>query len=274
MMKQKTGFIAMLLILGTLLLACQPQVAEVVEEPAEAVETASEMVEEAMEEMAEEEAMDDSEMAEDEAHSDADMAEEESMDDGEMAMEDEEMSEEGEMAMEEGGEVVYTIATADSVVNWKGAKAVGSAHTGTIDISEGALTLADGSLVSGSFVIDMTTIASNDGANARLAQHLKDDDFFGVATFPTATLVINSAEDLGDGTYAVTGDLTIKEITNPIEFTAAASEADGLVTATADIVFDRALYDVQYGSESFFSDLGNDLINDEVEISVELVAQK
>ena len=271
-MKQKTIILAMLMLLGTLLFACTPQV-ETVTEPANAVETSSEV--------AAEESMDDSDMAEEETaveetHSDddMDMAEEESMDDGEMAMEDEDMSEEGEMAMEEGGEVVYTVATADSVLSWKGAKAVGDSHTGVIDIAEGALVLADGSLASGSFVIDMTTIASTDGANARLAQHLKDDDFFGVATFPTASLVINSAEKLGDGTYAVSGDLTIKEITNPIEFTAAASEADGVVTATADIVFDRAQYDVQYGSGSFFSDLGNDLINDEIEITVELVATK
>ena len=141
-------------------------------------------------------------------------------------------------------------------------------------MAEGSLTLSGGELVAGSFVLDMTSIASTDGAPGRLVEHLNSDDFFGTATFPTASLVIVSAESLGDGNYAVVGDLTIKGITNPIEFTASASESDGVVNATADIVFDRSLYDVQFGSGTFFSDLGDDLISDEIEIAVELVAQK
>lgn len=173
-----------------------------------------------------------------------------------------------------GADGSYAVSAADSTVSWTGSKPVGASHTGVIDIAEGELTLADGALVSGSFMLDMPSIAVTDGSPDRLIQHLNSDDFFGTATFPTASLVINSAESLGAGQYAITGDLTIKEITNPIEFTATATEADGVVNATADIVFDRALFDVQFGSGSFFSDLGDDLIKDEVEITVELVAQK
>ncbi|MFK7804551.1 MAG: YceI family protein [Anaerolineae bacterium] len=190
---------------------------------------------------------------------------------GEMAMAEEVVADE---AMAEGSAGTYTVSTADSTVTWTGSKPVGNSHTGVVDMTEGELTLADGALVSGSFMLDMTSIAATDGSPDRLIQHLNSDDFFGTVTFPTASLVINSAESLGDGTYAVLGDLTIKEITNPIEFTATATEADGVVTASADIVFDRALYDVQFGSGSFFSDLGDDLISDEIEITVELVAQK
>jgi len=44
------------------------------------------------------------------------------------------------------------------------------------------------------------------------------------------------------------------------------------MTADAMIVFGRSLYDVRYGSGSFFDNLGDDLINDEVEMTVSLVA--
>jgi hypothetical protein len=40
----------------------------------------------------------------------------------------------------------------------------------------------------------------------------------------------------------------------------------------AEIVVDRAVFDVRYGSGSFFDNLGDDLISDEMEITVNLVA--
>ncbi len=251
-MLKRLIFGLMMVLLGAFLIACSPQV-ETVEEAAPVVETDSEAEEVVV-------------VVEDEVAQVVEVAEEE-------AAEPEAVEDEMEEEMTaEGGEAIYMVSAADSTVSWLGSKPVGNSHTGVIDISEGELTLADGALVAGSFVIDMTTIASTDGAPPRLTEHLNSDDFFGTATFPTASLVINSAESLGGDQYAVMGDLTIKEITNPIEFTATASEADGVVNATADIVFDRAMYDVQFGSGSFFQDLGDDLIADEIEITVELVA--
>ncbi|MEM9773287.1 MAG: YceI family protein [Chloroflexota bacterium] len=284
-MLRKLTLMMVAAMFALLMLACSPTV-EVEEtaaeaEPVAAVETDSDE----SEEMAMEEEMADSEeMAmEDESHDDMamedeseEMAMEEEMADSEEMTMEEEMEEETEMA--DAGEsmnVSYSVISTDSVLNWRGAKAVGDFHTGTIDITEGMLEVADGQLISGSFVMDMTTMVSTDlsgGMADRLVGHLKSDDFFSVESFPTAELAIISAEPAGEGQYNVIGDLTIKGITNPIEFMATATEMDGQLTAAADIVFDRALYDVRFGSGSFFSDLGNDLINDEIEISVALVA--
>lgn len=275
-MKQFKWILGLALV-GLLAVACAGPAPEAPAADAVAEEAAvEEVAEEAMEEEMAEEAMDE-EMDEDHADEDhADEAmEEEAMEEESADMAEETAVEEvAEEAAEEAmakSEVTYVVSTADSAVVWTGAKAVGNSHSGTVDISEGALVVADGALVSGSFVLDMNTISGNP---ARLVNHLKDDDFFGVATFPTASLDITSAEANGDGTYNVVADLTIKEITNPIEFVATATEDGTSFTAAADIVFDRALYDVQYGSGAFFSGLGDDLINDEVEISVELVASK
>lgn len=229
--------------------------------------TESESVEEmAEEEMAEEE-MDgdhsDEEMTE-EDHSDEEMMEEES--EGEMA--EEEMAE---------GEAVYTVNNSESAVIWTGSKPVGASHSGFVDIQTGELVVEEGELVSGQFVLDMQTIRTTDdmaqGMIDRLEGHLKSDDFFAVDTYPTATLELKSAEKTGDNTYTVVADLTIKETTEEIVFEATVEQMEDSIIANADIVFDRAVYNVQYGSGSFFSDLGDDLINDEIQMSVSIVAQ-
>lgn len=166
-------------------------------------------------------------------------------------------------------DTTYLVETAVSTIGWLGEKIVGDAQSGNIDLLEGVLIVEEGALVSGTIVIDMTTIASD---SDRLVTHLQSDDFFSVDTYPTATIELLSAEPLGDDVYAVTGDLTIKGISNPIEFVVQAVEEDGIITATSDIVFDRTLYDVVYKSGSLFSGLGDGAIKDDVQITVALVA--
>ena len=50
--------------------------------------------------------------------------------------------------------------------------------------------------------------------------------------------------------------------------------ADGTLNGTAEIIVNRADFDVRYNSGSFFSGLGDDLISDEMNITVVLVAQQ
>lgn len=183
-----------------------------------------------------------------------------------------------ESAPAEGEAATYTVDTEASTLAWYGEKPVGPSESGTVQIAEGALNFVGSELAEGSFTIDMTTIAPTSQSGNMLEMltgHLKSDEFFGVETYPTATLVIKSAEPTDvDGQYAVVGDLTIKETTDEIEFVTDVVLGDGTLEATADIVVDRAVYDVQYGSGSFFSDLGDDLISDEMEMTVTLVASK
>lgn len=46
--------------------------------------------------------------------------------------------------------------------------------------------------------------------------HLYGDKFFDVAKFPSITFLSTSVKDNGDGTLAITGDLTIKGVTKPV----------------------------------------------------------
>lgn len=156
-----------------------------------------------------------------------------------------------------------------SIIKWTGKKVTGQ-HEGTIKIESGNLTFDGDKLTGGNFVIDMTTITVTDlegKGKANLEGHLKSDDFFGVDTHNKATFAITGAKKLDGNNYDVNGDLTIKNISNPISFT---MTVDGK-TATAKVIVDRSKFDVRYGSPSFFNDLKDKAIYDDFELNVNLV---
>jgi polyisoprenoid-binding protein YceI len=160
------------------------------------------------------------------------------------------------------------IKVENSKVIWKGYKVTGS-HEGTIALQSGILTFETEKLVGGEFVIDMTTITNTDldGDNkGKLEGHLKSDDFFGVTTFPTATLVFKDVKSTGKNSYAVTGDLTIKGIKNPVSFDISIYGSK----ATASVKIDRTKFDVRYGSTSFFDNLKDKAIYDEFDLVTDL----
>lgn len=175
----------------------------------------------------------------------------------------------------------YTVDVNQSKLEWLGKKVTGE-HKGLINIKSGSLQFKDDMLVGGEFEVDMTSIVNLDLEseewNAKLVNHLKSDDFFSVEKFPTATLKINEvnsykAEESKEN-YQVKGELKIKGITNPIEFTAKVDKDENGANGSAKIVVDRAKYNVRYGSGSFFEGLGDKLIYDDFEMTVSLKAVK
>ncbi len=156
-----------------------------------------------------------------------------------------------------------------STVKWLGKKVTGE-HSGTISVKEGSLETTDGKVTGGKVVIDMNSIVDTDLAdanwNAKLVGHLKSDDFFGVATYPTAELVLTKVE----GTN-FTGNLTIKGITKPVEFIATSSKEGKNTVYKGTLVIDRTKYNLKYGSKSFFDNLGDKVIYDEFTLDFNLV---
>jgi polyisoprenoid-binding protein YceI len=151
---------------------------------------------------------------------------------------------------------------------WKGYKVTGS-HDGTINFKSGSLTFEGDKLTGGEFVVDMPSLISLDaqgGMKDRLEGHLKNDDFFAVDKFPTATLVFKKVESAGKNKYNVTGDLTIKNITKPATFTISVYGSK----ATANLKVDRTLYDIKFRSGSFFDNLQDNLIYDEFDLVADL----
>lgn len=164
--------------------------------------------------------------------------------------------------------------TADAgktTLNWLGEKVTGQ-HNGTINLKEGWLNWNDNRIISGEFAIDMTTIKDAD-ASERLEGHLKSEDFFGVEKFPVSKLVITGSESFEKGTAVVKGNLTIKGITNPVEFKATSMKKDDGTWFFANIVLDRTKYNIRYGSGSFFDNLGDKVIYDEFKLKVNLLVK-
>ena len=163
----------------------------------------------------------------------------------------------------------YKIDSQKSKVTWVGKKVTGQ-HNGTISLADGNFTTKGKKITGGSFTIDMTTIKDAE-ANQRLEGHLKSDDFFSTEKFPKATFVTSSIEPKSGDEYVVKGNLTIKGITNAIEFPATIQITKDQLSAKAKILVDRTKFDIKFRSGNFFENLGDKAIEDNFELNVDLV---
>ena len=166
-------------------------------------------------------------------------------------------------------DTAYKIDPQKSKITWIGKKVTGQ-HIGTINLAEGNFTLKGNKVAGGSFTIDMTSIKDEE-RNERLEGHLKSDDFFSTDKNPTARFVISKIESKDGGQYVVKGNLTIKGITNEIEFPATIQISNGQISAKAKILVDRTKFDIKFRSGNFFENLGDKAIEDNFELNVDLV---
>ncbi|GMU73851.1 MAG: hypothetical protein AMXMBFR44_0500 [Candidatus Campbellbacteria bacterium] len=170
----------------------------------------------------------------------------------------------------------YELATTQSSIEWTGSKTLIKDYydTGTLAFSNGSVSVSGGAIVDGAFTVDMNSFAVLSTSNTKvpgsnLAGHLKSADFFDIATYPTATIDLVSVVD---GT--VTADVTIKGITKQVTFPAVITQEGNTITASAQTTIDRTLWDIRYGSSKFFGELGDNVINDNVDLKLSLVATK
>ncbi len=169
----------------------------------------------------------------------------------------------------------FSIDTQNSKIKWEGKKVIGK-HVGTIDIKNGSITVK-GNSFTGNFDIDMKSIEITDikdeESNTKLKGHFASDEFFSTHKFPISSFVITKTEPITDGkgeNYKITGKLTIKKITNEISFPAKVTFDASTFTATAKFTIDRTKWDIKYGSGSFFDDLGDKAISNDIGYNVKL----
>ena len=168
----------------------------------------------------------------------------------------------------------YQIDKTKSVVRWIGRTPV-KFHDGTIDIQEGNFSVDDSGILNGNIIIDMESINCTDlsgGGKKSLEEHLMNDDFFSVNNFKISKINISSEMKPKNGLIDFKGNLEIKNISNPISFKSSISKTpEGKYTASSKLTFDRSMYNVKYKSKSFFDDLGDKFINDDIEIELEII---
>lgn len=165
-----------------------------------------------------------------------------------------------------------SIDTEKSSIKWYGEK-IGGSHEGYIKLKSGTLEVMDDRIVSGSFMVDMSSITNTDledeGYNKKLVDHLKSDDFFGVEKYPEASFVILKSTVFSDGKAEVSGEITIKGKTEPLSFDV--TRKGNTYMASVDV--DRSKFDVRYGSNSFFDNLGDMAIDDIFTLTIKLVTK-
>ncbi len=169
---------------------------------------------------------------------------------------------------------VLKIDAQKSKVFWTGKKVTGE-HTGTVMLRSGTVEVLDGVPVKVNALIDMTTIVVEDikdpGTNAKLLGHLKSDDFFSVEKYDTgifeaSTFVPKANAEGRDPNYKVKGKLTLKGIAKPVEFEAFISTNGTMLMSNCDLKINRTHWDIKYGSGSFFDNLGDRAIYDDIEL--------
>lgn len=193
------------------------------------------------------------------------------------------------------GAADFTLDTKASEVSWLGTK-VGGKHNGTFGISEGKISVKDGQVAAGSFVINIKSMKvldlTDSVQNKKLAGHLLSKDFFEAEKFATAKFEITSVapfkkeepkegekkEDkkdaeysIADPTHTITGNLELKGVTKSVTFPAKINIAEGKAEAEAKFNINRKDWGMSYGTEA---SLGDKMLYPTVNIGLKLVANK
>jgi len=158
----------------------------------------------------------------------------------------------------------------NSNIKWTGTELTSKTHYGSLKLTQANLVIVDSKITSGEFTVDMTSLNVEDLEGEwkeKLEGHLSSDDFFSIEKFQTASLKVLNSNSLENGSFNVNGELTIKDITHPIEFTITKNDDNNY---NANLTFDRSKYDVKFRSGTFFENLGDKLILDDIDLEVSL----
>jgi len=154
-------------------------------------------------------------------------------------------------------------------INWVGRKVTGE-HSGTVHLSKGWVIMEDDIFKSGQLIFDMKSIQNTDIESPKwklkLENHLKNNDFFAVDSFPQAILNISGSQALSqensENNHQIMADLTIRGITQEISFPILIHKSGSIFSAEGNMDINRTLYNIHYKSGKFFADLGDKMIYD------------
>ncbi|MBT4760365.1 MAG: YceI family protein [Bdellovibrionaceae bacterium] len=158
-----------------------------------------------------------------------------------------------------------TLDLSKSSIHWSGSKITGDTHSGTLKIKSANVDTTLGKINSGEVVVDMNTLDNTDLKGkwkTKFLTHMKSADFLNLKKYPTASLKVTK---LNRG--YMFGTLTIMGKSNPVSM---AYTKKGK-TYEGELAFDRTLYNMKYGSGSFFKNLGDKTIDDTVILKVKMV---
>ncbi len=108
---------------------------------------------------------------------------------------------------------------------------------GVVRQASGQGTVSPTGDVSGTITVSAATI---DTKNKKRDTHLRSADFFDSDTYPDITVTVNQARPSGQG-VAVSGSLTVRDLTKPLTFDATVSDVrDGEISLDAEVQVNRS----------------------------------
>ena len=170
----------------------------------------------------------------------------------------------------------YTLDAAHSRIGFVARHAMVTKVRGSFNDFTGTATI-DGDAPEKSSV--QVTIQANsiDTRNADRDGHLKSNDFLAMDEYPQITFVSTAAKQLNDTTFQLTGDLTIKGVTNPVTipftFEGAATDPFGnlRVGFEGSVTINRKDYGVNWNAAL---EAGGVLVSEKVTLEFEISAVK
>jgi polyisoprenoid-binding protein YceI len=176
------------------------------------------------------------------------------------------------------GQAKYVVNADTSEIVWIGKKVSGE-HRGKVKILNGEFeTNKNNQITSGKFDVDMRTIMDEDPIDVSmktlLENHLKSTDFFDVINFPLAHFEITSPVTIEKGNSKIKGNLTIKNMSQPILIKALFMPTSYGYLIFSSFSIDRSSYNVKYGSATFYSDIAEKIIYDDFQILLRLQVKK
>ena len=170
----------------------------------------------------------------------------------------------------------YTLDPAHTRIGFVARHAMVTKVRGSFDEFAGTAVL-DGANPANSRVEVTIEAASIDTRNAQRDEHLRGNDFLAMQEYPKITFASTGVRQAGETTFEVTGDLTIKGVTNeitiPFEFEGAAKDPFGneRVGFEGSVTINRRDYGVTWNAAL---EGGGVLVSDKVTLEFEVSAIK
>ena len=170
----------------------------------------------------------------------------------------------------------YTVDPAHTRIGFVARHAMVTKVRGSFDEFAGTAVL-DGANPANSRVEVTIEAASIDTRNAQRDEHLRGNDFLAMQEYPKITFASTGVRQAGETTFEVTGDLTIKGVTNeitiPFEFEGTATDPFGnqRVGFEGSVTINRRDYGVTWNAAL---EGGGVLVSDKVTLEFEISAIK
>jgi len=164
------------------------------------------------------------------------------------------------------------VFTEDSYIGFTGYKTilgVTGQHFGQFLEFDGTVTVPGDDLTKATFEVTVQTDSLTTD-NTILTDVLKNDSFFDVAQFPTASFKSTAIEALeATGEYKITGDFTIHGVTQNISFDATMDLDGDTLTGAAEFLIQRKLWGIE--TDSY---MGDTVIKEEALLNLDIIAEK